>query len=245
MDVLILIPPSMALLAFLALWRGYLTRRGAISAVVVGTAVSAAGLSLFALLALFFLSSSALTKLKSDMKRAMGLKDVGGRSLRQVAGVGSPIAVFALLYLATGRVEFLTAAVVAVAVATADTWASEVGVAYGGRPRYILAPWRSVEPGVSGGVTAVGTAAAVAGASFIAVSSWVLQLPVPVWKVLLFGYVGELLDSLLGALLQRKYICAGGVFETPRAGCVERGVLNNESVNFVSGFAAGSMAALV
>ncbi|MFN3804453.1 MAG: DUF92 domain-containing protein [Pyrobaculum sp.] len=236
--------PSIVLLAFFALRRGYLTQRGTISAIVVGSVVALAHTALFALLAAFFLTSSLLTKVRADWKRSLGLKDVGGRSLRQVAGVGGPVAVFAALYMATGRAEFLGAAVVAIAVATADTWASEVGVAYGGTPRYVLAPWRKVEPGLSGGVTLAGSAASLAGASFIAVLAWFIQAPVSLWKVAAFGYLGELLDSVLGALGQKKYICDGFMSETPRAGCVERGFLNNEAVNFLSGVSVGLLSIL-
>ncbi|MFN7105145.1 MAG: DUF92 domain-containing protein [Pyrobaculum sp.] len=236
--------PSIVLLALLALRRGYLTQRGTISAIVVGSVVAVAHTGLFVLLAIFFLASSLLTRVRAEWKKSLGLKDVGGRSLRQVAGVGGPVAIFAALYMATGRVEFLGAAVVAIAVATADTWASEVGVAYGGAPRYILAPWRKVEPGLSGGVTLAGTAASLAGAFFIAVLAWVIHAPVSPWKIFLFGYIGELLDSVLGALAQRKYICGSFMSETPRAGCVERGFLNNESVNFLSGITVGLLSIL-
>jgi uncharacterized membrane protein len=76
--------------------------RGTISAIAVGSIVAAAHVGLFLLLVAFFLSSSLLTRLRAEWKRAMGLKDVSGRSLRQVAVVGTPIAVFGLLYAAAG-----------------------------------------------------------------------------------------------------------------------------------------------
>jgi uncharacterized protein (TIGR00297 family) len=156
MDLYVITVPSIVALALLALRRGFLTVRGTVSAIAVGTVVAVAHTGLFLLMAFFFLSSSLLTRVRAEWKRAMGLKDVAGRSLRQVIGVGTPIAVYVALYTLTGDSRFLGAATVAVAVATADTWASEVGVAYGGRPRHVLAPWRKLDPGVSGGVTLVG-----------------------------------------------------------------------------------------
>jgi Predicted membrane protein len=138
MELHLVAVPSIAALALFALKRGFLTVRGAVSAIAVGSIVAVAHVGLFLILVAFFLSSFLLTRLRAEWKRAMGLKDVSGRSLRQVAGVGTPIAVFGLLYAAAGDPRFLGAAAVAVAAANADTWASEVGVAYGGRPRHIL-----------------------------------------------------------------------------------------------------------
>ncbi|ACB39123.1 DUF92 domain-containing protein [Pyrobaculum neutrophilum] len=239
MEPQIVAVPSIVVLALLALRKGFLTVRGTVSAIAVGTAVAVAHLGLFGLTAAFFLTSSLLTKLRAEWKLERGLKDVSGRSLRQVFGVGAPIAAFALAYLASGDVRLLGAAAVAVAAATADTWASEVGVAYGGTPRYILAPWRRVEPGTSGGVTPVGVAASAAGALAMGALAPLLGIQQPFWKIALFGYLGELLDSVLGASLQVKYICGGRISEQPAAGCRRRGFLTNEAVNLVSGFAVG------
>jgi uncharacterized protein (TIGR00297 family) len=241
MELYLVAVPSIAALALLALKRGFLTVRGTVSAIAVGSIVAVAHVGLFLLLVAFFLSSSLLTRLRAEWKRAIGLKDVSGRSLRQVAGVGTPIAAFGLLYAAAGDPRFLGAAAVAVAAANADTWASEVGVAYGGRPRHILAPWRTLEPGVSGGVTPVGAAASFTGALFIALLAQLLGVGGPLWKVAALGYLGEVLDSVLGAALQVKYICNGKVSETPAAGCRRRGLLSNEAVNLVSGLAVGAL----
>lgn len=239
MDLYIITVPSVVILAILALKKGFLTTRGTLSAIAVGVAVAIAHMGLFLLMAVFFVTSSLLTKLRAQWKLERGLKDVSGRSLRQVVGVGTPIAMFASIYLLTGNAKFLGAAAVAVAIATADTWASEVGVAYGGTPRYILAPWRRVEPGTSGGITLIGTMASVAGAFTIAALSPLLWIPQPFWKIALFGYLGELLDSILGAALQIKYVCNGKILETYVTGCRKKGFLTNESVNLVSGVMVG------
>jgi uncharacterized membrane protein len=95
MDLYVITVPSIVALALLALKRGFLTVRGTVSAIAVGTVVAVAHTGLFLLMAFFFLSSSLLTRVRAEWKRAMGLKDVAGRSLRQVIGVGTPIAVYA------------------------------------------------------------------------------------------------------------------------------------------------------
>jgi uncharacterized membrane protein len=87
----------------------------------------------------------------------------------------------------------------------------------------------------------VGAAASFTGALFIALLAQLLGVGGPLWKVAALGYLGEVLDSVLGAALQVKYICNGKVSETPAAGCRRRGLLSNEAVNLVSGLAVGAL----
>jgi uncharacterized membrane protein len=71
----------------------------------------------------------------------------------------------------------------AMATVNADTWATELGVLSKWSPR-LITTWRQVERGTSGGVSALGTLASVAGAAAIGLAA--------------IGYLA--LDGLFGAV---------------------------------------------
>jgi uncharacterized membrane protein len=104
------------------------------------------------------------------------------------------------------------------ATATADTWASELGVLSKSKPRLVTSLFlRAVPPGTNGGMSIVGTSASAAGGLFIGLIFWVgsytlsstsinesSQFPMVVLG-LVCGVLGSLVDSLLGATLQATY----------------------------------------
>ncbi len=105
----------------------------------------------------------------------------------------------------------------ALSEAAADTVSSEVGQAFGEKAR-LITTWASVPAGTNGAVSLTGTLAGIAAAmivSSVCVFSGLLPRP---WLVIALGaaILGTVADSLLGAWLER------------------RGVLNNDSVNFLS-----------
>lgn len=106
--------------------------------------------------------------------------------------------------------------------ATADTWASEVGILAKGNPRLVTSLFlRAVPPGTNGGMSPLGTAASAAGGLFIGLVFYIgalaLQLGSPdspppilsqfpmVYVGTICGILGSLFDSLLGATLQASY----------------------------------------
>ena len=142
----------------------------------------------------------------------------------------------------------------ALAAATADTWATEVGTAWGGTPRSIVTGHHLIQ-GTSGGVTTVGTVAGVAGGALVAVVSWGLGWGWPVAAAAAVGgLVGLLGDSLLGATLQQRRWCdrCNSATEQARHLCgtltrVSGGLrwLDNDGVNAVSSLVGAWMAWIV
>jgi uncharacterized protein (TIGR00297 family) len=207
--------------AFAARRAGSLSTSGALAATVVGAASLAAGWGWGALLLLYFVVSSLLSHAGGAEKSRLteGIVAKGGtRDATQVLANGG---VFALCALATAFADPAwtavagVAAVGALAAATADTWATEIGTLFGGTPRAPLT-LRPVPPGTSGGMSAAGTAAMIAGALFIALAARALALTDALAVVTLAGCVGAMVDTLLGATLQERRWCDACALATER-----------------------------
>ncbi len=228
-------------------WRlGALTIGGALAATLVGAVVLVfAGVGAAGVLVVFFVTASALSRLPPTGER-------NARSARQVLANGSVAAAAAALsgFGAPATSAFLGA----VAAATADTWATEIGVRRGRRPRSLLT-LRAQPPGTSGAVSLPGTGAALAGALAVAVAGhwWLAGVDRRVaLAVVLAGFGGSLVDSLLGASLQATYHCrtCGGTPQVAKhEGCtvLARRVdgvpgLDNDAVNWVATAVGASLA---
>jgi uncharacterized protein (TIGR00297 family) len=223
---------SLALAYGLAAMVGYagyrakaLTVDGAVAACLVGgTIFGFGGLGWAVLLVLFFAASSALSFFKASdarKRRAAETFDKGGRrDAAQVLANGGVAALISLLvpFAGEGTLPILFGAYVgALAAATADTWSTEIGVLSAQSPR-LITNWKQVAAGTSGGVTLLGSAAALAGALFMGLAASLLNvllpdLGVPVGGLsllagaLLGGLAGAFADSLLGASVQAGYWC--------------------------------------
>ena len=107
--------------------------------------------------------------------------------------------------------------------AAADTVSSEIGKA-AGRRAHLITNFHSVPAGTDGGITFQGTLAGIIAAWIVAAVASSFNVITGFWLLpaMLSGIAGMLLDSVLGAKLQRP------------------GLLGNDSVNFIStAFAAG------
>jgi uncharacterized protein (TIGR00297 family) len=183
-----------------------LTAGGALAAFAIGTIVFGGGgwraaLVLFA----FFIPSTVLSRMGYARKRT--LKDVakhGARDVWQVLANGGVAAVCVPIAL-HGFASFAAAFAGALAAASADTWSTEIGVLSARAPRSILT-FRPMPPGLSGGVTLLGTAATFAGAAVVAAVAAALGIA-PFSAVCAGGVAGALLDSLLGAGAQALRWC--------------------------------------
>jgi uncharacterized protein (TIGR00297 family) len=244
-----------AILAVTARGTRALSTSGAIASVAVGTVSIAAGWSWGALLVAFFVSSSALSRLGQSQKteRVGSIVEKGGeRDAVQVLANGGVYAGAALGFLVAPSPTWYAIAAGALAASAADTWATEVGTLIGGDPRSIVSG-RRVPPGTSGGITLVGTAAAVGGALFIATAGALAHWPVALAAVALGGVAGALTDSLLGATLQARRWCEPCAQSTERlvhsCGTASRRAggldgLDNDAVNAVCS-GVGALVALL
>ncbi len=242
---------------------------GALAATLLGTAIFGLGGLPWAVLLLgFFISSSLLSRLFKPQKAAVDEKFSKGsrRDAGQVLANGGAAGALVILQALFPDAAWLyLAGAASLAAANADTWATELGVLSPSAPRLITSG-RQVEMGTSGGITLLGTLAALSGALFIALLAWAAWpvaaarrglLPASAVLVIvsLSGLVGSLVDSLLGATLQAIYHCPACDKETERfpthtcgsATTHTRGWLwlNNDWVNLACTTSAALLAALI
>ncbi len=188
-----------------------LTTDGALAAFAVGTLTfGSGGWPATVLLLAFFVPSVGLSRLGKTRKRLLGDIAKGGpRDARQVlANGGASTVAIVLARIDTAHVEIWLAAFAAgYAAATADTWSTEIGTLAKGAPRSILT-FRPIATGLSGGVTVQGTAAALAGALWIGSAALVMSYTAPIAAlVVVLGFAGAILDSVLGAAAQALRFC--------------------------------------
>lgn len=150
-----------------------LTPAGVAHAAVLGTLVYAAfGPGGYALVCLYFLVGSAVTKLRLAQKQAEGIAEArsGRRSPASVWGSGAAGAACAAAALCGCPPDpwlWRMAFVASFASKLGDTTSSEVGKAYG-RTTYLVTTLQRVPRGTEGAVSAEGTAAGIAAAACMA-----------------------------------------------------------------------------
>ena len=188
---------------------GFLSLDAIVPATIVGAvAYALGGLSHVAVLGVFFVSASLLT-LVNDRR---SLTDRGLQSRRngkQAWSNGWWFAVYILLGFATGAKGFHIAAVAALATATSDTWATEVGLLPKNNKTISIANFKAVVPGTDGGISLYGTISAFLGSSLIGavymMFSYEDQLAVFL-IIAISGFLGCIIDSLLGATVQKNEV---------------------------------------
>jgi uncharacterized protein (TIGR00297 family) len=251
-----------ALIAAAAYRRSSVSRSGGVLGAVVGAGIwLAGGIMLWGLLAFFFASSTILSRIGSIKKRSLEIihakNDI--RDAAQVLANGGVALAAAVGYSIFSHTIFLCMFAASLASATADTWASEIGFLSKKKP-VLITNGRTVLPGMSGGVTPLGTAMSALGAgAAAAVFAFALShMGVAFSKsvsiviiVTLSGITGALVDSLLGATLQAHYIHHEKKIITERSTLdgktlpLYKGIswITNDTVNAMSAASAAAISA--
>lgn len=201
-----------ATIALVAWRRGSLTSTGALAALIVGAAIYAGGgPGWFLALLVFFATSTLLGRVGAGHKEPLRRHYEKGetRDAWQVIANGGIAAACAVLHRACPGLDLTAAFVGALATATGDTWATELGV-LGSRPPLLVTTLRRVPAGTSGAISGLGVAATIVGGAVIGAVIGVVRCDhVALWTGVgaLAGGVGALADSVLGATVQARYRC--------------------------------------
>ena len=225
-----------------------LTRWGLVGALVLDALVSIAfGNFGFVILSTFFIGSIIIDKIKKRTKNKGSLTVEAKndyRDLMQVMANGLVAGISATAFIITGKSLFVIPFVACIAEAFADTAASGIGIF----ATKTYDPFRAkrCEPGISGGMSVIGTLASLV-ASF-AVALIALMFGRSGFGINAFfiagfcGFCGALFDSLLGSLLQVKYRCSvcGSITEKeehcglPTVRSSGFAAIDNDTVNIIS-----------
>nr|WP_286668998.1 DUF92 domain-containing protein [Fodinibius salicampi] len=187
-----------SLVAFIA---GYLTLDGLFSATAAGTIVFGIGDWAAASVLIFFFVSSALITGRREDRSYEGVRRTG----MQVWANGWSLVFFFIIAALLQAEVFIIGGLAALAVATADTWATELR-STDPNSTYLITSFEKVPPGTDGGISVKGTLWGIMGALIISMlAKYVFLLSFPVFLfIFIGGFFGCLVDSYFGATIQRN-----------------------------------------
>lgn len=184
---------------------GWLTMDGAGAAMVIGTITFGLGGWPTIIALLVFFISSALISRNNNRQNSPDI-NLSRRDGRQVWANGFWIVFWLVAGMLSNALVCWFAAAAAIATATADTWATELGSEYFNVNTYSARSFSEVAPGTQGGVSWTGLLASLAGAALIAGIVGIYFSFSIGWFICILtaGFTGALIDSLLGATIQGK-----------------------------------------
>ena len=210
---ILVIMGGMTLIAFIAYKAKSLTLGGAIGAFFMGFIILwSTSFSGFFLFLLFFVSCTVIGRVSKAIREVDNIREVmekkgHTRDFMQVLANGLMATIAALLWSMVLENKALVMFGAAVAEATSDTFAGEIGRLSKRSPVSIL-NFKPVPRGLSGGVTVLGLLAAFLSSAFIALFWYLWFFDVTVTEAILvgtMGFAGCLLDSVLVAGVQGIY----------------------------------------
>ena len=201
--------------AFIAYKKEKLTLSGLISAILLGTIVYGFGTWIFYIwLMIFFMSSLLIQKFVVVLLPEKHTEKHGARNWIQVFANGGILGFISIIYYIYPTNLVIFAAALSMAASTSDTWASEIGSFSSDIP-YGLICRKSITRGLSGGVTRLGLWASFWGSTLISLTYFAMMMMMSGYRLnLLFmailcclgGFMGSIVDSVLGELVQAKYL---------------------------------------
>lgn len=225
----------------LAVYYHLLTLSGAIVAAILGIGIVYTLDANFLIPLFAFFGSSAMIGKIFKIKIKESYNQGNPRNHWQVISNGGSYFLIAMASLwLKNELMLQMLLLISMAVATGDTWSSEIGI-YFNKKTIDIITFKVATKGISGGISLPGTLAALFGAMIIAVLGFVLMDSFTLYHFMVitcFGFAGMLLDSILGSLFQARYKNKKGeIAENNYEGyTLEKGFIffNNNAVNLLS-----------
>ncbi len=191
---------ALVILSFFAYLLKMLDFNGTILSFVVGIIILYfSNYEFLLILILFFILSTGIPKVKKITKNN-GWERRGWQSVLSKGIVPVILAILPISY--NTKIYLFT---VAVASATADTLSGEMGRI--SKKTFLITNFKKVEPGTDGAVSILGELWAIFGALLVSIFSYIFHqnMEFLIFSTI-FGFLGSQIDSILGALFERKNI---------------------------------------
>tara|TARA_B100000886_G_scaffold268451_1_gene192538 strand:+ start:2117 stop:2965 length:849 start_codon:yes stop_codon:yes gene_type:complete len=189
-----------------------LTKEGLLNAWILGNILWVGyGLEGWLTGLIYFIMGSLVTKIKMKEKEELGIaeKRSGARGPENVWGSAATATICVLISLSELYNEFddviKLAFITSFATKLSDTFASEIGKAYG-KNCYLITNFKKVERGTEGAISVEGTLAGIIGSLIIALyGSYSNQISYEdIYIVMLSAFIATNCESVLGVVLQDK-----------------------------------------
>ncbi len=236
-----------SVVSFFSYFLKFLSKSGAFTTFILAFVIFAFGSWKWTIpIITFFILSSLLSRIKDKKNNNENLTTEKNsvRDCVQVLANGSTGGILVIInqFIRSELLFIMYAS--SIAAVCSDTWATEIGNLFKSKTYNIL-NFKSVDPGISGGISFIGTLAAVAGALVIGFVTviWIDMNQLSfLLLITLSGFLGSIVDSYLGASVQVQYECenCGKITEQKmHCGSLTKKVkgfnwINNDTVNFAA-----------
>ena len=188
----------------------------------------------------------AIIKKRKGISESEIVKKTKSKDIKQVLANGLTSLIFLYLYMWLKNPQFLTICLITYTNSFIDSIASDVGCMSSKLP-YDIFKRKTVKTGTSGGISALGTVSALISSILFSciigfiTNSWKVAIVAPIIMMICCFF-----DTLLGSLLQVKYICECGLITEKEFHCGKKlakysgyRFFNNDSVNFICSLICG------